>query len=595
MKRLLPILVLTSLPLFPLAQDYFHYIYEAESKHRTGALETAISLYNKAQASAPLLPDDAYNLSCIYAQQKDSVHAVSLLTQALNEGYGNADYLQMEPTLANLHSLPIWKQLVQKARENDDRLLERMQQVEKEESYDIHKVFTPEQLKADVALLRKAMEEAHPGMYWYTDRATFDSAWNSLLQQCSRPQSVTSFYYQLWRTVNLVRDVHSETTLPRSVNQQFMATGRFFPVPVKFINHHCYVNLKEGSRYPLHFGDEILSMDGHPVKEIETRLHELILADGYATTGKQRVLNRYFYKHYTLAFQPGERVSVTYKDAYGKIRTASIPTLHKSGVDSVYSLRYLELADSVAGRFYYTPEGLPLLKINTFNADNFSNSKINYYAFLDSAFTTLKNHQDRQLIIDLRQNNGGNEQLLQELLGYLLDKPWQPYISAHVQTREFSFLEHTDNYTTNTADRIKAEFQPDSTGRLVRKPDWAGFSSVKPNRFDGQLAVLIGGLDVSAGSTFPSLLYQNREQAVFVGEETGGGFYGNNSSYYLVLTLPNTKIHCKIPLVQLRLNVKGMPFGHGLQPQYGVQETMSDLKMGNDPALQKAIELLRQQ
>jgi hypothetical protein len=129
---------------------------------------------------------------------------------------------------------------------------------------------------------------------------------------------------------------------------------------------------------------------------------------------------------------------------------------------------------------------------------------------------------------------------------------------------------------------------------LLRKADWAQFSSVKANRFSGKLIVLIGGLDVSAGSSFPSLLYQNRPNTVFVGEETGGGFYGNNSSYYLTLTLPNTRIHCKIPLVQLRLNVKGMPFGHGLQPQYPIQESMEDLKTGKDPAFAKAMELARQ-
>jgi hypothetical protein len=74
-------------------------------------------------------------------------------------------------------------------------------------------------------------------------------------------------------------------------------------------------------------------------------------------------------------------------------------------------------------------------------------------------------------------------------------------------------------------------------------------------------------------------------------EETGGGFYGDNSSYYLVVTLPHTKIHSKIPLVQLRLNVAGMPFGRVLQPQHTIQETMSDLKVGNDAELKKALEL----
>jgi C-terminal processing protease CtpA/Prc len=390
--------------------------------------------------------------------------------------------------------------------------------------------------------------------------------------------------------VNLVKDVHSETTLPKLVNQQFFAQPVFFPVPVKFINHRCYVNVKEGTAYPFKFGDEILSIDHHSAAEIEKKLQELVVADGFTTTGKQRIVNRLFYKLYALAYAPVGQVVVTYRNAAHKQLTATVATLKKSDVDRVYSFRYPELNDSVAGR-YYTADGVPVLKLNTFSLVQFSAGGIDYYRFLDSAFTDLQTRNAKSLVIDLRQNNGGDEQLLQDLLGYLLDKPWQPYRSAFVKTSSYDFLPYTDDWATNTADRIKIEFQKDSAGVYTRKSDWADFANVKPNRFGGKLIVLIGGLNVSAGSSFPSLLYQNKPETLFVGEETAGGFYGNNSSYYLIVTLPHTKIHFKIPLVQLRLNVAGMPIGHGLQPQIPVQETMQDLKEGNDPAMKKALQL----
>ena len=572
------------------AQDFYHRLYEAESKTRTGDLKAAVQLYEQAAAIDSLSAESLYNLSCLYGKAGDSVNANRYLTSAIEAGFGNSDYIKMEPALQFLHADKHWQALLAEADRNDEILLDKMRQKEQAENYAITKVFTPQELQEDLSLLKKAMQEAHPGLTWYTSRHALDSAWNKLVAQCQEPQTVTAFYYKLWRTVNLVRDVHSETTLPKAVNQQFLAQPVFFPIPVKFIRHRCYVNLKEGTAYPFRFGNEILAIDGHPAAEIEQKLQELVVTDGYTTTGKQRIVNRLFYKLYPIAYGLKGQAVVRYRTAGNKIANARITMLKKSGVDSVYTFRYPELNDSIAGR-YVTAEGIPVLKLNTFSLLNFSSSGIDYYRFLDSAFTDLQACKAKSLILDLRQNNGGDEQLLQDLLGYLLDKPWEPYRAAFVKTRTFDFLEHTDDWATGTADRIKIEFQKDSAGVFSRKGDWADFATVKPNRFKGKLIVLIGGLNVSAGSSFPSLLYQNKPETVFVGEETAGGFYGNNSSYYLVLTLPHTKIHYKIPLVQLRLNVSGMPFGRGLQPQYPVQETLNDLKAGNDPALKKALEL----
>lgn len=584
---------LTLLPTLLYSQDYYKHIYEAESRARNGKYNEAITEYQKASAVSELKAEDAFNLSCLYSRQKDSVGAIKYLGLAQSRGFGNADWMEALPELAYVRSLSAWKALVAKAREIDQQLSEKIDQKQRSDNYNVSRIFTPGELHEDIALLRKALEEAHPGLYEYTEKKLFDKAWEELLNKTTESQTVLSFYYQLWKTVNLIRDVHSETTLPPLVNQQFLSMGHFFPVPLKFIDHRCYVNLKPGSGLPLQFGDEILAIDGHAVAEIEKKLHELIVADGYSVTGKQRLINRLFYKLYTLAYQPGDSIAIEYRK-YGMagIFNLRMNARNKKAVDAVYALKYPELNDSVAARFYQV-EKIPVLKINSFSAQSFSNSKINYYQFLDSVFTRIHRSGTNKLIIDLRQNNGGDEEYLQTLLSYLLDKPWKPYKSAHVVAKDFSFLPFTDDSITHTTDRIKVEFQPDNTGRLVRKDDWAQVAPLQTNRFNGQLVVLIGGLDVSAGSTFPAILYQNRVNTTFVGEETGGGFYRNNSSYYFRVTLPNTKIQFKVPLVQLKMNVAGMPYGHGLIPQYKIQESMADLIDGRDPALDKAMSLLK--
>jgi hypothetical protein len=61
----------------------------------------------------------------------------------------------------------------------------------------------------------------------------------------------------------------------------------------------------------------------------------------------------------------------------------------------------------------------------------------------------------------------------------------------------------------------------------------------------------------------------SRARATFVGEETGGGYEGNASGTFAILTLPHTGIRVVIPLVRSELAVvPPKERGRGILPDY---------------------------
>jgi len=93
------------------------------------------------------------------------------------------------------------------------------------------------------------------------------------------------------------------------------------------------------------------------------------------------------------------------------------------------------------------------------------------------------------------------------------------------------------------------------------------------NKFSGKVYVIISPITYSGGSEFSNMVYSN-DKGIFVGQETGGGYFGNTSGYIKELTLPNSHIEIDIPALQFVMNVEQkLPFGSGVIPDHKVIPT----------------------
>src|SRR5438034_11832001 len=89
----------------------------------------------------------------------------------------------------------------------------------------------PAQTQADFDLMRKALEEAHSGLYRYASKAEMDRTFNAERSKLSRPLSKSEFMAVLIETLAQIRCGHTGLT-PDEETQKDFVSARMFPLPM---------------------------------------------------------------------------------------------------------------------------------------------------------------------------------------------------------------------------------------------------------------------------------------------------------------------------------------------------------------------------
>src|SRR5262249_37858566 len=186
-------------------------------------------------------------------------------------------------------------------------------------------------------------------------------------------------------------------------------------------------------------------------------------------------------------------------------------------------------------------------------------------------------------------NGGGQDELGKQLLSYLLDKPFKYYEELVVNAREFTFQKYT-KLPEIPADAV--ELRSDGKFRALNHPNLGAQQPSKPI-FAGKLLILMNGGSFSTTAEFLSLAHFHK-RAEFIGEESGGAYYGNTSGVVPALTLPNTKLIVYVPLVSYHMAVSGYKAAsHGVLPDRPVPYSIGELLEGTDKELALALKLAR--
>ena len=134
-----------------------------------------------------------------------------------------------------------------------------------------------------------------------------------------------------------------------------------------------------------------------------------------------------------------------------------------------------------------------------------------------------------------------------------MDEPFKYYDDLVINARQFTFQKYTNRTEPLPADLL--EVQPNGKYRMVKHPNWGMQQPSKPP-FHGKVLILINGGSFSTTSEFLSHAH-SRKRATFIGEESGGGYYGNTSGPRLRLTLPHSNVRVGVPLMTYYMAVSG--------------------------------------
>lgn len=342
-------------------------------------------------------------------------------------------------------------------------------------------------------------------------------------------------------------------------------------------------------------GMEVVEINGRKAGDILDRILPKLSADGDIETGKRVRLQRIFGQYYRMFVEQTGDFTVKARDAAGKTVTAKLAGVMPSERTTNQNPLNAELKASIAKlqwsnenlavRFLKDPD-IAQIRIGGFGGNN-------YPQWLEDTFRTLREKGTRSLIIDLRGNGGGNDMYGAMLVSYLTDKSFRYFDHINVKTISPSFKEHSD-WRADREPRLRQEMTPNPAGGYLVSPKLHPGVAEQPAGkypFLGKVFVLIDGGTFSTAADFCAVAH-HLKRATFIGEETGGGYYGNNSGMETTVTLPNSKMRIRVPMYEYWNAVPGYAGKRrGTRPDHVVETKVANLLRGVDEQLDLALKL----
>lgn len=460
--------------------------------------------------------------------------------------------------------------------------------------------YSSKALQEDYAILRKALETTYPSLYRFTDSTLLTKYFEDQFRLLNKPQTEVEFYKLIATSCARVNDEHLIPTPSDRYYVALKSAMHYFPFSLKIIGRRFYVLAAAKSESSIPVGSEILSINGLPVEEILNRLLPTIPSDGYIQTFNIRHLEDYsmtqnenlFDLNYPIFVERANSFRIEYVNPTDRSRS-EITTISGLDYKSYRTFYQSRIRYEAPLEFKWLKEGTAYLRISSFLKWHRDEFKQDFYSLYDSIFKELNAKQTENLILDLRNNEGGDG-TGEKLLTYLLTKPYRHFESTE---EKFTGYPAVVKYLENGKDL----FFPDSivyrtvAGTYRLRKEYYNYipllNEQQPSEkhYRGNLYVLINGASGSMASVVSSILKGNK-RAIFIGEESGGAMEGNTSLAYARLILPNSKIRIQIPLTKTTHAVT-FTKGRGVFPDYYVTPEMDDIVKNIDTELNFALDL----
>jgi hypothetical protein len=439
---------------------------------------------------------------------------------------------------------------------------------------------TAQQLQADFQLTRRALEEAHGGIYRYTPKAQLDLIFDDAAARLNRPMEAQEFQSMLAQAVAALRCGHT-AVLPSPALKAAMARALLLPLEVRLIKGRLYIERDFDGAGKL-AGREIVSVNGVAAGAIVERLTAAAPGDGFIATARaQRVARKFGEELYTQLGMQG-RFTLGLRAA----PTVTLPGQTQAALKLAGAgrppQRFVQLSLLDDGK-------IARLQVFRFSdEDEDDEGKV----ILKKAFEKIAASGAQTLLLDLRDNGGGEDALGKRVFAHLVDAPFAYYEALTVKRPGLSFAEHVEGPAGIPAGALK--LRADGVYALAGHPN-LGVQQPAAPAFKGKVIALINGRSFSTTAELITQLH-DKKRATFVGEESGGAYHGNSSGNDAMLVLPNSGLRVVIPLVTYTLAVTGQHAnGRGVVPELEVTPTIGDYLGGRDVVLEKALGIARSQ
>ncbi|WP_430388088.1 S41 family peptidase [Blastomonas fulva] len=462
------------------------------------------------------------------------------------------------------------------------------------------RLLSPEEATRDIALLRRALETVHPGLYRYSAKAQIDAAFARLEAATSRPITDLALHGEIARLLAAIHCDHTKAEMSDAMTAFRTANPTHLPLRFQLIEGRMIVVSNDGQTGAPPAGSEILSINGTPVPQLLLRLAALVSYDGttdQAIAAKlandSDLMGDDFNENYPSLFGFPEAWQIEWKQVGSQ--DASTATLKP-----IRFAQWTGLAGPGAkyrGEFYNSVSWRLNGKVARLGIDTFVNYRnpVQASAFLGGFFAAMEEAGTEHLIVDLRNNGGGSDDVPVALGRYLIG---QPFVWAkplrYKAVRYGDLPQHISSWGDTAAlfNPPLEDFTRTADGWFDRTPAMSGSQvsdkdsrfeqqPVRANRFGGRVTIL-SGPRVGSATTMAIAQLKEKAGSVVIGEDSGGSAEGPTAGKIFLLKLPASGIKVRVPEAWNRTAITSWEPGKGVAVDQLVVPTLADFEAGRD-------------
>ncbi|MFK7934099.1 MAG: S41 family peptidase [Saprospiraceae bacterium] len=469
------------------------------------------------------------------------------------------------------------------------------------------KIIPKAQLLQDLNILESNLQQVHAGLYTYNSRERFNAFFNEIRTNLVDMTGI-EFYRQVAPVLQLIKNGHTQVFAPGEWQDYIEIADKLLPFDVYFIAEELYVIRNMSDASAIQAGDKILAINDQPMAEILKTLRSRWTSDGDNTTLPDKVIAEDFRKHFALNYGLNDDFKIEFVNATGAEQAIQIPALSNQRIlekaFTKYNYKPLTSEDwkAIDKLKFTVKDDHAVLKVPTFELSAKGENGKSFKRFYQDCFQTIQDKKVQTLVLDLRDNGGGEPKHQVELLKHLFDDPFFLYQDAYsitnkIADKAYYYREFPNKLFTSKLALKKRDSVFVARRWIKRKAEGVKSKQITPfnNVFKGKLYVLINGWSFSATGETAALLKAKRPDTIFIGEECGGNAKECTSGLKLFLTLPHSKVTFLMPFIKYVLDIDTQNTHHGVIPDFKLTETLGDILAKEDSVLDWTISHIQSQ
>ena len=448
-----------------------------------------------------------------------------------------------------------------------------------------------EQAVEDYAILVDALKEGFPGLYDYVSEEEFNDYVKTQFDGFAENVPMEIFDRTITGTLYKIKDSHTRVKNPYDENPKTNL------VSLSYIDSSLMVH-RTVPAYSQYQGKKVKSVDGIESYSLMKMLKDYIqMYDGYNQSGIEEDLAVMFDSRYSRYIQDLERnhdLTLEFED--GEIQTFKAESI---GGGKCISLKPYIKDWYIINRFGPGLNGVSIKNINDSIAylgiQTFDLKEKQLDEVADFIKKISRDNTDN-LIIDMRNNFGGNVEVLNKLYSFIAQDDFQHEMYSMVTKKgDFDFFKHSTNHVMG--DILFNDYEYDENSGYYVKYHNEVYSPDTSVNYCGKVYVITNESTMSAASSFAGMV-KKQDRGVIVGRETGTAYHQMKALKFEKLFLPNSSYIINFPLVKIVADTvynELFPYGRGVLPDYPVRISLEEIECRNgDKVLDYTLQLIEE-